>query len=73
MYMAHICQLERNLWSQLSLLLHGLHGTNTGSHSWHQVTLSSKLSHHPSEVYFYKIESGSEKIGMLGLSVEISF
>ena len=35
--------------------------------------LSSELSHHPSKVYFYKIENGSEKIGMLGLSAEISF
>lgn len=39
---------------------------------WHQVTLSSELSHHPSEVYFYKIDNGSKKIGMLGLSAEIS-
>lgn len=40
---------------------------------WHQVTLSSELSHHPSKVYFYKIENNSKKIGMLGLSADISF
>lgn len=40
---------------------------------WHQVTLSSELSHHPSKVYFYKIENNSKKIGMLELSADISF